>query len=122
MAGHAAEELLLPDLVRQDSDLLDRNTVAEFLPRALSPRQSEAQLLGKLEEQTRALVRSYRNVIVLLASLLVSNTSLTGAQIQRACRTPIRIARDNARAAAEGRKVLGRDRDRKGTARVLWRE
>jgi len=94
LAGRAAEDLLLPDLAIQDSDVLDRNKIAECLPRALSPQQSEAQLLETLEQRTRELVQTYRDVILLLAQLLVSNTSLTGAQIRLACRTPIRIARE----------------------------
>jgi ATP-dependent Zn protease len=104
LAGRAAEELLLPDLAIQDSDVLDRNRIAEILPRALSPGQSEAQLLETPEQRTRKLVRTYRDVILLLAGLLVSNTSLTGAQIQLVCRTPIRIARENARAVERLKK------------------
>ena len=110
LAGRAAEELLLPDLAIQDSDSdrFDRTVIAKFLPLALSPQQSEAQLLETLEQQTRTLVRTYRDVIVLLAALLVSNTSLTGAQIRLACRTPIRIAREDARAVVERLKRAGR--------------
>jgi hypothetical protein len=65
-----------------DSDLYDHELISQLLPRALTRGQSDADLLSRLSERTSSLVAARRGVILLLADLLVSNVTLTGAEVR----------------------------------------
>ena len=96
LAGRESEQQILPDLSLPDSDRHDRELIARELPQALASGQEAADLLSQLEQRTRLMVRTYRDVIVFLATLLVSNTSLTAGEVRRACKLPMAIARRTA--------------------------
>jgi hypothetical protein len=93
LAGREAEQQIAPDRVIPDSDMYDREDIVQLLPLALGRWQSEADALSRLSTRTQSLVHTYREVILLLASWLLSEETLSGRETRLACDGPMRIAR-----------------------------
>jgi hypothetical protein len=83
LAGAEAERQIMPEHLRiGDSDKYDREQIAKLLIDAVGAGESEGHLLARLKHRAAKLVRRHRHVIIQMAAYLVSNETLTTANVR----------------------------------------